>query len=70
MESMLGISLYGCPYLKLAKPLCFSYSYVFSSTKLEKRAEQVQPGSKGVGVIERGKEAGGKNGPNNVWPYE
>jgi hypothetical protein len=25
---------------------------VFSSTKLEKREEQAQPGSKGVGVIE------------------
>jgi hypothetical protein len=34
MEAMLGISLY-------------SYPYVFSSTKLEIRAEQVLPGSEG-----------------------
>jgi hypothetical protein len=32
------------------------YAYVFSSTKLEKRAEQVQPGSEGVGV--RGRRQG------------
>jgi hypothetical protein len=25
MEAMLGISLYSCPYLKLAKTLCLSY---------------------------------------------
>jgi hypothetical protein len=35
--------------------------YVFSSTKLEKRAEQVLPGSEGDG---------GRNGPNNVCTYE
>jgi hypothetical protein len=50
MEAMLGISLYSYLYLKLAKLLCLSYyCYVFSSTKLEKRAGQVLPGSKGVG---------------------
>jgi hypothetical protein len=32
---------------QLAKTLCFIIAYVFSSTKLEKRAEQVLPGSKG-----------------------
>jgi hypothetical protein len=25
MEAMLGISVYSCPYLKLAKMLCLSY---------------------------------------------
>jgi hypothetical protein len=35
--------------------LCLSYYfYVFSSTKLEKRAEQVLPRSKGVGGQGRG----------------
>jgi hypothetical protein len=48
MEAMLGISLYIYPYLQLAKTLCLSFNtYVFSSTKLEKRVEQVLPGSKG-----------------------
>jgi hypothetical protein len=36
MEPMLGISLCGYPYLKLAKMLYLSYYwYVFSSTQLE-----------------------------------
>jgi hypothetical protein len=41
--------------------LCLSEYYVFSSKKLEKRAEQVLPGSKRVA---------GRNGPNNVCTYE
>jgi hypothetical protein len=46
------------------------YSYVFSSTKLENRAEQVLPGSK-VGEGKRKEErAGGRDGPNNVCTYE
>jgi hypothetical protein len=45
MEAMLGISLYKYPYLKLAKMICLIIAYVFSSTKLEKRAEQVLLGS-------------------------
>jgi hypothetical protein len=72
MEAMLGISLYSYFYLKLAKTLCLSYYCLcFSSTKLEKRTEQVLPGS------ERGEEGegegagmGGRNGPNNVCTYE
>jgi hypothetical protein len=44
-EAMLGISLYSYLYLKLVKMLCRIISYVFSSTKLEKRAEQVLPGN-------------------------
>jgi hypothetical protein len=53
---MLGISLYSYLYLKLAKPLCLTIAYFFSSTKLEKRAEQVLPGSEGVGG--RGRKQG------------
>jgi hypothetical protein len=69
MEATVGISLYSYSYLKLAKMLCLSYyAYVFSSTKLEKRAEQVLPGSKGDGG--KGAGAGGRNGPNNVCTYE
>jgi hypothetical protein len=46
---MLGISLYSYPYLNQQKHYVFLImAYVFSSTKLEKRAEQVLPGSKGV----------------------
>jgi hypothetical protein len=47
---------------------CFvSYAYVFSSTKLEIRAEQVLPGSEG-GKGERGwgRREGGRSDPNNV----
>jgi hypothetical protein len=48
MEAMLGISLYTHLYLQLEKCHVFLIScYVFSSTKLEKRAEQVLHGSKG-----------------------
>jgi hypothetical protein len=50
MEAMLGISLYSYPYLNSQKRYAFLIiAYVFSSTKLEKRAEQVLPGSKGGG---------------------
>jgi hypothetical protein len=46
MEATLGISLYTYLYLKLAKTLCLSIiAHVFSSAKLEKRAEQVLLGS-------------------------
>jgi hypothetical protein len=44
MEAMLRISLYSHLYLKLAKTLFLTIVYVFSPTKLEKRAEQVLPG--------------------------
>jgi hypothetical protein len=50
MKTMLGISLHNLSFTQLAKMLCLSYyAYVFSSTKLEIRAEQVLPGSKGGG---------------------
>jgi hypothetical protein len=45
-------------------------TYVFSSTKLKKRAEQVLPGSEEGGGRGRGWEARGRNGPNNVCTYE
>jgi hypothetical protein len=50
---------------------CISYcAYVFSSTKLEIRAEQVLPRSE-EGVGERiGEGDGGKNDPNNVHTCE
>jgi hypothetical protein len=44
--------------------------YVFSLTKLEKRAKQVLPGSKGLRVRERGQGTGGRDGPNNVCTYK
>jgi hypothetical protein len=52
METTQGIALYIYPNLKLAKKLFFLLSYVFflfSSTKSEKRAEQVLPGGRGEG---------------------
>jgi hypothetical protein len=55
MEAMLGISLYSYPYFHLQKCYVFLFiALVFSLTKLEKRAEQVLPGSKeGEGEMER-----------------
>jgi hypothetical protein len=48
MEATLGMSLYSYPYLNQQKRYVFlTIAYVFSSTKLEKRTEQVLPGSKG-----------------------
>jgi hypothetical protein len=44
--------------------LSFSYAFVFSSTKLEIRAEQVLPGS------ERGWGGRRRNDPNNVCTCE
>jgi hypothetical protein len=50
MEAMLGISLDSYLYPTLAKLYVFLIiSYVFSSTKSEKREEQVLPGSRGLG---------------------
>jgi hypothetical protein len=56
---------------QLAKMLCLPYyAYVFSSMKLEIRAEQVLPGSEeGRGTV-WGREAEGRNDPNNVCTYE
>jgi hypothetical protein len=49
--------------------LCLSYyAYVFSSTKLEIRTEQVLPGSGWGREWER--RAGGRNNPNNAHTCE
>jgi hypothetical protein len=50
MEAMLGLSLYSYPYLNLQKCSVFPIiAYFYSSTRLEKRTEQVLPGSEGGG---------------------
>jgi hypothetical protein len=51
---------------------CLSYAYVFSSTILEKRAEQFQPGSRRRKGMRRGqgRREMGRNGPNNVCTCE
>jgi hypothetical protein len=48
--------------------LSFFLFYVFSSTKLEKRAEHVLPGCAGVRGGWAG--AGGRNDPNTVCTYK
>jgi hypothetical protein len=71
---MLGISLYSYLYLKLPKVLCLSYyclSFLFIKIGEEgKRAEQVLPGSTGVGGMGKGWKPGRRDGPNNVCTYE
>jgi hypothetical protein len=48
MEAMLGFSLYSYPYLNWQKHYVFLIiAYFYSSTKLEKRAEEVLLGSEG-----------------------
>jgi hypothetical protein len=57
---------------QLEKPLCLPfYAYVFSSTKLEIRAEQALPGSE-VGEVGRrwGRRAGWRNDPNSICTCE
>jgi hypothetical protein len=65
MEAMLGISLYSYPYLNWQKCYVFlTIVYFYSSTELEKSAEQVLPG-KGRGRGERVEAwAGGRNDSN------
>jgi hypothetical protein len=66
MEAILGISLYNYPYLKLAKTLCLSYYCLcLLLIKLEKRAEQVLPGSE-----EGEREREGAGGRGERWPKE
>jgi hypothetical protein len=45
-------------------------SYVFSSTELGKREEQVLPGSEGGGRKKEWAEGRGRNDLNNVCTYE
>jgi hypothetical protein len=71
MEAMLRISLYSYPYLNKQKRFVFLIiAYVFSSTKLEIRTEQVLLGSKEGGEKGCGRGEGGRNDPNNVCTYE
>jgi hypothetical protein len=71
MAAMLGISLYHYPYINYQKHYVFLIiTYVYSSTQLEKRAEQVLPGSEGSGGKGRRQKVGWRNGPNNVCTYE
>jgi hypothetical protein len=56
MEAMLGISLHSYPYLNYQKHYVFLIiAYVYSSTKGDKRAEQVLSGSRAGGS---GREVG------------
>jgi hypothetical protein len=71
MEAILGISPHSYPYLNWQKRFVFLIiTYVYSSTKLEKGAEQVLPRSKGGGGKREEKGAGGRNDPNNECTYE
>jgi hypothetical protein len=45
-------------------------AYVFSSTKLDKRAEHVPPDSQGCGREREGAGARERNGLNNLCTYE
>jgi hypothetical protein len=66
MEAILGISLYSYLYLTYQKRFVFLIiAYVFSSTKLEIRAEQVLPGSEGSG---KEREVAGDKGEK--WPKQ
>jgi hypothetical protein len=61
MEAMLRISLYSYPYLNQQKRYVFlTIAYVFSSTKLEERAEQVLPASEWGGGEREGVEGRGE----------
>jgi hypothetical protein len=67
MKAMLGISLCSYRYLNMQKRFVFLIiAYIFSSMKLEIRAEKVLPRRK---EGERGRKragTGGRNVPNNV----
>jgi hypothetical protein len=72
MEAMLGKSLCIAILISNWQKRCVFLiaAYVFSSTKLEKRAEQVLPGSEGGGGRGREQKTRGRDGPNNVCTYE
>jgi hypothetical protein len=61
-QKLLCIVIFISPSKKLFVFLIIAY--VFSSTKLEIKAEQILPGS------EEGWGVEGRNGPNNVCTYE
>jgi hypothetical protein len=59
MEAMLRISPHSYPYLNWQKRFVFLIiAYVFSSTKLEKKAEQALPRSEAGGEGRGGGEGG------------
>jgi hypothetical protein len=71
IEAMLGTSLYSYPYLNFQK--CFVFliiAYVFSSMKLEIRAEQVLPRRREGGRERERMGTGRRNVPNNVCTCE
>jgi hypothetical protein len=57
-------------FTQLAKMFCLPYAYVFSSTKLERRAEQVLPKKEGGRGEEWGRGKVRRNDPNNVCTCE
>jgi hypothetical protein len=68
---VLGIFLYSYPYLNIQKCLFFLIiAYVFSSKKLEIRAEQVLPVRKKGGRERERAGTGRRNVPNNVHTCE
>jgi hypothetical protein len=70
MEAMLGISLYTYPYLKQQKCYVFLIIvYVFSSTKLDKRAELVLPGSEDVGREREGSKGQGEEMAQTMYAH-
>jgi hypothetical protein len=61
MKAMLGISLYSCPHLNQQKCYVFLIiAYFYSSTELEKSAEQVLLGSEEGSGKEGGSGEGGR----------
>jgi hypothetical protein len=60
MEAMLGISVSQTLSQTSKNAIFLIITYVFSSTKLDMKAEQVLPGSKEDGGRGRGQEAGGE----------
>jgi hypothetical protein len=65
MEAMLRISLYSYLYFKLAKTLSVLLLHCLHFNKIEKRAEQVLPGSEAG----RG-EREGAEGRGEKWPKQ
>jgi hypothetical protein len=70
MEAMLGISVDSYPYPTSKNAVFLIIVFVSSSTKLQKRAEQILPGRKVDVGRGRGQWAGVRNGPNKVCTYE
>jgi hypothetical protein len=67
---MLGIAVDSYPYPTSKNAVFLIIVYISSSTKLQKRAEQILPRSKVDGRRGRGQWAGVRNDPNKVCTYE